>query len=73
MCEFDGADGLATTVNATDFAEHVVVETLYADGQAIDPGRAELAEAPLFDGAGIGFQRDFHIRLAAQTRADAGE
>ncbi len=73
MREFRGAYRLATTVNATDFAEHAVIETLYADGQAIDPGRAELAETTLFNGAGIGLQRDFHIRLAAQTRADAGE
>ena len=54
-CRFNGGQGLSAIVNTTQFQQMLIVKTLDAYGQAIDPGTAEAAEFFLLCGARIGF------------------
>ena len=55
----DGADGFVAVVDAAEGVQLRRVETLHADGQAIDASGAVVGEFGLFEGARVGLQGDF--------------
>ena len=70
---FDGGAGFICRVNAPQRGELVVVETLHADGQAVDACAAEALEFVVVERAGIGFQRDFGFGIQFNQGTDAAE
>jgi len=62
----DGAAGFVALMDAAERLEFGVIETLHADGKAVDAGIAETAEFLALKGTGIGLQRDLRPRGAPQ-------
>ena len=56
-----GAHRFIAIVNTPQCLKFFLLETLDADGQSIDPQLAVRHELLLFEGAGVGFQRDLDI------------
>ena len=71
--DVDGAARLVLIVDAAERLEVRSVETLDADRQAVDAGRAVGTEFFSFEGAGVGFERDFRVDRQRQPRAHRGD
>src|SRR6476660_6652 len=56
-------------MDATQSLQAAVVEGLYAEAEAVDPGGEIAGEGPVFDGAGVGLEGDLGTRREAQARA----
>ncbi len=64
---------LACIMHATQRAQAVIVETLHADGQAVDARLCERRKPISFEGARVGLQRDFGIGDEGQPGAHVGD
>src|SRR5690606_35931827 len=69
----DGGDGGGAVVYAAQLVQLAVVETLHADGQAVDPGGAVAGETPPLQGAGVGLEGDLDVRVKADQPLRAVE
>jgi len=72
----EGPERLVGRVNATESGKVRGLERLRAEADAVDPRRAEPAQPLLttaFEGARIGFERDFGIGIEAEAPLEAAE
>ena len=69
----DGSQRLTRTVDTPEGGQTLVVETLDAQRQAVDPGGAQIGEAGVFSGAGVSFQGDLAVCGQTEPVVEGGQ
>src|SRR5438270_4674199 len=61
LCDFERLPSLADRMGAAEEGQLLIVETVQAEGEAVDYGCMEIGEARRLDGVGVGFERDLDV------------